>query len=328
MSGPTMRRTGLTSQGPPRGADVPHAVDNSPQASAEFYADLTLASLAHERHSADTSIANRPRILALLLALQPEVVRLSILSVSCASIANVLARPGTVTQLPKPRSILRYFPSESARYILAASRFRRRVPESTATRRLDDLHGALNRAIECTVEFAAARFDPRASECVANLAASWSGTCAANAHLLDAIDGELGAYKLATGNVTSTPLRDGLSAAAAGGTPFLASDGTIALPAWAELRRTPRIPVRCAATLEWPGGRTDVTLVDISTLGAGIETKAALTAGDSVMLIVDRSIAMAGRVAWVRGELAGIEYDQPFYVDAPEFRFITRSYGE
>ncbi|MFN3869074.1 MAG: PilZ domain-containing protein [Hyphomicrobiaceae bacterium] len=324
-----MSRTGLTFPGQSGGDIVPRTLQQSPAANAEFFVDLALASLTHERQSSDSLAANRPRILALLLALQPEVVRLSVLSVSCASIANALARPSNVARQPQPqpRSILRYFPKESARYILAASRFRRRMPSSTATRRLDELHAALGRAVECTIKFVAARFDLRASDIVTSLAAAWSDTCAANAHLLAAIDGELGVYKLATGNVTSTPLCDGLTAAAAGGTPFLAGDGTITLPAWAELRRTPRIPVRCAATLEWQGRRADVTLLDISTLGAGIETKAELKAGDSVMLIVDRSIAMPGRVAWVRDDLAGIEYDQPFYVDSPEYRFITRSYG-
>lgn len=328
MSGPVWQRSGSARSGATDGATPTTGAAVARSASPEFLTDLALASLAHERRSLDTSIANRPRILALLLALQPEVVRLSILSASCASIANALVRPRKVRVTPKPRAVLRYFPSESARYILAASRFRRRSPGSPATQRLDDVHAALTRAVDCTIAFAASGFDTAAASTLNHLATAWSDTCAADAALLEAIDAELGAYMLATGSTTSTPLREVLAMAASGGTPFLADDGTICLPAWAELRRTPRIPVRCAATLDWKGGRSDVTVVDISTLGAGIETSARLTKGESVMLIVDRSIAMPGRIAWVNGQTAGIEYDQPFYVDAPEFRFITRSYGE
>ncbi len=296
--------------------------------SPRYLADLALASLEHERRSADRRHAARPRTLAIVLALQPEVVRLAVLSTACASVANALCRPREPgVGVPSPRLLLRYYPSESSRYILCASRYRR-ITSGTATARcLEEMNEVLAEAISATIALASAGFDLADLTSAERLAIAWRRTCRSLLDLLGALGEELDHYRIAPVSWLRSELVTVLSQAGEGGSPLLGAGGAVEIPPWAELRRSPRLSIDSPAVLQWRGGEDSVNLRDISTGGAGLRCNAEIAVDERVTIVLDQSIAMSGRVVWRRGRSAGIEFDQPFYDDAPELRFLSR-FGE
>ena len=293
-----------------------------------YLADLALADFEHERRSTDRKHASRPRTLAIVLALRPEVVRLGVLSAACASIANALNGREPGRSHPNPRLLLRYFPGESSRYILAASRYRRLSRDSAVAKHLDDLNDLIAEAIGATVALAGSGFDLADGNAGAErLAAAWRRVCKTMLDLLGALGKELESFQLASESPMSGELVSTLARAAEGDAPLLGASGNIELPDWAELRRSPRLPIDSPAVLHWAGGEAQVRLSNISTGGAGLRCDAAIAPGERVTIVLDQSITMSGRVVWRRGRNAGVEFDEPFYDDAPEMRFLRRLGG-
>lgn len=294
--------------------------------SHSFLAGLAFASLEHQRRSGERLDISRPRNLALILALSPEVVRLAVLSAVCASVANAIVAPAEkVRKPPSGRLLLRFYPSESSRYILAASRLRRSMPSSAAAARLDELHETIAEAHAATIAFAAAAYDVKDDAATAaRLTTGWQGACRVVLHLLEELGQELEEFRIAAPASITAELKAAVMGAAQGGTPFLDAAGEVQLPAWAELRRSVRLPVNSLATMSWHGRDEIVRLTNISTGGAGVICDAALEPGDAVVIVVDPSIVMPGRVAWRNGRNAGITFDQPFYDDSPELKFLAR----
>lgn len=293
--------------------------------SPAYLADLSLAEIEHRRRTLTAPHAVRPRMLALLLAVQPEVVRLAMLSAISASLANALLGDAGRARAVRPRALLRYYPSVSSKFILAASRLRRSGVQATTSRWLDEFHVAIDAATQATVALASNRFELRPS-CDLDertLAGLWRRACLAAKGLLEAVDFDLGEFRIARAEASAAPLLQALSTAADGGTPMLGANGEVVIPAWADTRRAPRVSVECSATLRRAGELVAIVLTDISTVGAGIRTSAVLAVGERVTILVDQSIEMSGRVVWVRGGMAGMEFDQPFYDGTPELRFLS-----
>lgn len=292
-----------------------------------YLADLSLAEMVHEERQLEEPTACRPRTLALLIAANPEIERLGLLAAINASLANAIAaaddRQGASIQ---PRQLLRYFPSMSSKFILAASRLRRRAPLATTSQRLDDFHVAMDTASQAVVALAASAFDVSlsASGETASLASLWRRACISAHALLIAIEDDLANFLIERNRAPATPLLAVLADAADGGTPLLTAAGEVVVPAWFEARRAPRISVDCAAVLQLRGERHDGTLIDISTGGAGLRCGAPMVVGERVTVVVGQSIAMSGVVVWRTGKLAGIEFDQPFFDLGPEMQFLTK----
>lgn len=295
----------------------------TPSLPPEYLADLSLAEIIYEERAAQWPHAARPRVLALLLAAQPEIERLATLAAIEASVANALASMGKQWQCPpKPRTLLRFFPSPTSKYILAASRLRRSPHETQTAKLLDQFSQVLDAASQATVTLAQNNFVSGAPSGFAQLAARWRATCRAAVDLLQATDADLAGFKLERTSAMASSLHRALVDAEAGGCPMIAADGTVGMPAWADSRRQRRVRVECGALLHHPGGYQDVALTDISTLGIGLRCPVRLAVGARVTLYVDPAIVMIGRVAWWNADNAGIEFDLPFYDQSPELRFL------
>lgn len=292
-----------------------------------YLADLSLAELDFERRLARLPQSARPRVLALLLAAQPEIVRLASVATVSGSIANALAaQPGT-RRLPKlrVRSLLRFFPTPSSNYMLAASRLRRMAPDSRTIDSLTSFDAALGQATQATVSLAANSFVLDPARVTADLlAARWREACSAAMTLLRAIDTDLAEFRLESRSSAVQPLLQGLVEVADGGWPMLDPEGQPVMPQWADTRRQPRVAVACPALLHHDRGYADVLVTDVSTLGVGLRCGVPLIVGSRVMLFVDAAIVMIGRVAWSRGDSAGVEFDQPFFEQSPELRFLMQ----
>jgi hypothetical protein len=80
-------------------------------------------------------------------------------------------------------------------------------------------------------------------------------------------------------------------------------------------RRYQRTPVSIGAGLGSAQDRpsTDVTVVDLSEGGCGIESSAWLEAGARVWLKLPGLQSWPARVAWADGVRAGLEFDQPLH---------------
>lgn len=292
-----------------------------------YLADLSLAELDFERRLARLPQSARPRVLALLLAAQPEIVRLASVATVSGSIANALAAQPGRPRLPKlrVRSLLRFFPTPSSNYMLAASRLRRMAPDSRTIDSLTSFDAALGQATQATVSLAANSFVFDPARVTANmLAARWREACRAAMTLLRAIDADLAEFRLETRSSAVQPLLQGLGEVADGGWPMLDPEGEPVMPQWADTRRQPRVAVACPALLHHDRGYVDVLVTDVSTLGVGLRCSVPLIVGSRVMLYVDAAVVMIGRVAWSRGESAGVEFDQPFFDQSPELRFLMQ----
>jgi len=73
-------------------------------------------------------------------------------------------------------------------------------------------------------------------------------------------------------------------------------------------RRSPRLHVWMAATLEHGGGVIPVTLRNLSAEGALIEGDHGLAPGDFIVFR-RQELAASGRIAWADGRRAGITFD-------------------
>lgn len=304
-------------------ADGPTAL--SRLLSPAYLADLSLAEILHQQRTLDTPHTLRPRMLALLLAVQPEIARLGMLSAIDASLANALERRARDGSAVIPRTLLRYFPSVSSTFMLAASRLRRGASHATSSQWLDEFHAAIDAATQATVSLAASSFalQPGATVDERVLAECWRRACRAAKGLLQAIDFDLAAFRIARDEAASKPLLSALSEAADGGMPMLDASGEVVIPAWVDTRRAPRVSVDCSALLRRAGDVLTIVLTDISTIGAGFRSRVEMTVGERVTLLIDQSIVMAGTVIWWRDGTTGIAFDQPFFDDSPELRFLT-----
>jgi PilZ domain len=79
-------------------------------------------------------------------------------------------------------------------------------------------------------------------------------------------------------------------------------------------RRSPRSKVLLSATLEWQGCTLTVTLRNLSELGALVEAGGQVVPGCRV-IFRRKDLHVEGRIAWVRGTLAGIAFEQPLNAD-------------
>jgi PilZ domain len=79
-------------------------------------------------------------------------------------------------------------------------------------------------------------------------------------------------------------------------------------------RRSARSKVLLSATLEWPGRALTATLRNLSEHGAMVEAGGEIVPGSGV-IFRRKDLHVHGRVAWVRGKLAGIAFDQPLNAD-------------
>jgi hypothetical protein len=115
-----------------------------------------------------------------------------------------------------------------------------------------------------------------------------------------------------------------LLAAEAGGSPLMAADGSIAMPAWAEQRRSPRIAVEQCGTLVAGSRSWDIDITDVSVGGIGVLTDKPLRQGECVVVVLDRNMALPGKVMWTNQRRAGIGFDQLLVDDAPAYRFLAQ----
>ena len=79
-------------------------------------------------------------------------------------------------------------------------------------------------------------------------------------------------------------------------------------------RRDGRSRVFLSATLHSAHGEANVRLSDLSTLGACADRPSGLQPGDEIH-VSRGDLSVAARIAWVRGNLIGIEFATPLNLD-------------
>ena len=98
-----------------------------------------------------------------------------------------------------------------------------------------------------------------------------------------------------------------LSLAAEGQAPCIDREGELNVPGWAERRDSPRVVVNKSIRLCVDGHDFACTLVDVSETGFKIAGLSGLAAGDDVIVKLTPRQHCAARVAWARGDSAGLK---------------------
>ncbi|MGD9785305.1 MAG: PilZ domain-containing protein [Hyphomicrobiaceae bacterium] len=289
------------------------------RANEDYLAALTLARLEYDCREAHRDQALRPRRFALLLALQSELLSTSMVLASCCCIANAISAGAPGAQL---RTLIRGLPQLSSRLTLAGTRLRRIDGEAGAVAQaLSAMHDALAQAMNATVACAQERSEPAASHRTAELARRWRAVCSNAQRLSDRTAEALSGFGLVYAGSEASPPSAALEHAIAGGTSPLAVEPSD--DAGADLRRSRRMDISGSAVLIARGHRCEIRVRNISGGGLGISDPLGLSAGETIVVIVDETIHMGGCVAWAGAGNAGIAFDRPLYDDAPELNFLA-----
>lgn len=84
-----------------------------------------------------------------------------------------------------------------------------------------------------------------------------------------------------------------------------------AVPQWAQRRRHRRVMLNMRATANYGACSRDILIRDVSPGGFGIDFADHLANGDTVALTLADGRTFEGRAAWVSGQRAGIELNEP-----------------
>ncbi len=269
-------------------------------------------------------VGPHPRLgfLSLLLGLEPAVERACISAAMSGCVANAIA--DRVTRI-EPREIILHFPRESARLLIASQRIGRffgGAAVCSALRAFDE-EIALAKAI--TVEFAGSGFGPPKVGAEGGVAAPWRRACAAGHELLSAISQALADNHIQGLAQEASPLLQLLEDVSEGRYPMLDGNGHVTLPHWAEDRDYKRVPVKCPVVVSTGRGDQQWALLrDISVKGLGLEGVEGLALADPVAVEVVGSLSLAGAVAWVAEERAGVKLARPLHADTPGLSFLVK----
>lgn len=304
-----------TQQGGGSDAGAPHSV------AAPALSELALARLVSEKALSNFPEIARSRAVAMLLVLRPEVTHVAALTAMCASAANALA---TRPDLRAARALTKFFPVESATFILASTRFRRLGQSPGVCDALCEFNEALSGAMTASMEYTAARqmMTDLTAIPTGDLTQSWQSACHAALALLAAIDSQISLFNPLSRADDGDMLVSVLKVAAKGGSPLRSPGGGYEMPAWVEQRRSPRLTVACHATLMVGSQISTVEITDVSTGGVGIEMTGRLEPGDNVVIKVGH-IILAGTVVWRRPPRAGIAFAQSLIDDSPTYKFLS-----
>ena len=101
-----------------------------------------------------------------------------------------------------------------------------------------------------------------------------------------------------------------LRAAQAGGRPCVSDDGQIAVPGWAESRRSPRYALRLSARVFVQGGQQIVLIENASETGLGLSGLKASEAGAAITVELPGDDLVSGRIMWSSNGRAGVKLDK------------------
>jgi hypothetical protein len=278
------------------------------------------AAAAADRREQDRQVEDA--LLALLLALEPEVFRTSILIAACAGLANAL----WLKSVPaRSRLLITFYPRDSAKLMLASSRIGRSYPASPLTDVLTDFHSALSKAKQSTLEFAAASFAPGdgSEPRMRDLASRWSKSAAAGARLLRELHWLIALHCMSEPDEERDALLELLDDVDASSRCLLDPEGGIRLPQWAERRQMWRVCVLAPAVLIEDGRQHAVVVRDMSPIGLGIEHTCELASDIEVAVDVGQ-LRLTGTVIWSEQGRAGIKLTRPLSGPAAELAFCTR----
>lgn len=101
-----------------------------------------------------------------------------------------------------------------------------------------------------------------------------------------------------------------LRAAHAGARPCVSDDGQIAVPGWAECRRSPRHTLRLTARVFFQGGQQTVMIDNASETGLGLSGIKASEAGAAITVELPGDDLVSGRIMWSNNGRAGVKLDK------------------
>ncbi|MGE0627765.1 MAG: PilZ domain-containing protein [Hyphomicrobiaceae bacterium] len=264
--------------------------------------------------------AHSDDLLALLLAIQPEIVRICVLSAVSSNLANAQCS-GAIEV--KPRTLIKYYPRESAILISATQRLRRRFSPSALLSLLETFHVQLAHAKEATLASAASGFATASESAGGNdMAQAWQSVCGTGRDLLAAFDQGFAAFEITGSAGEQAPLLRLLEQSIAGDHPLVASDGTVNWPEWAERRESKRVAIRCPAVLIHGAHQQRVVIRDISATGIGLDATRQIGLGEQVVVQFGHAHKLEGKVMWTADGRAAIRLHRPLQASGSQLQFL------
>ncbi len=108
-----------------------------------------------------------------------------------------------------------------------------------------------------------------------------------------------------------------LRAAHAGGRPCVSNDGQIAVPGWAESRKSPRHSLRLPVRVFFQGGQQSVMIDNASETGLGLSGIKASEAGAAITVELPGDDLVSGRIMWSNNGRAGVKLDKSLPANHP-----------
>lgn len=244
--------------------------------------------------------------LTLLFVLYDEARRICVLIGLNGSVANAIAAASFPTQW---RMLIRFYPRQSARFLIATQRISRYWPETAVACALVQFHSALSKSADALISFASSspNFDQTT---ICSLAAAHKVTCAKGQILLQTLERQLGTRSLLKAMAPDRRLSELLEQVIKGESPGVTSAGSIEMPAWAERRHHRRVAVNCPAEIL---GKSEARAIieNVSVAGVGLRfltMPPVVSVGEQLTLSLADSDTISGTVVWIADRRAAIKF--------------------
>ncbi len=237
-----------------------------------------------------------------------------------ASIANALADP----RAPKVnvQALSTYAPSDLPAAFDTAEQMAWDGEDQDLAANLFEFQARLGLAKRMAHAFVNERADKSPNPSVAPdaLADAWCNTCASALRLVHVISDVRKLAPEAAETQRFIALCQLLEEAKGPAYPCVETDGYVVVPGWAERRRQARYEINIPALIEFGPVSYEISIVDVSRGGLGIDGIQVLLAGDTVTVNLPDGRSLPARVAWVSGARAGLELADPLAPDDPLLR--------
>ncbi|MGH1418950.1 MAG: PilZ domain-containing protein [Hyphomicrobiaceae bacterium] len=270
-----------------------------------------------------SDIAFQNDFLALVVTLYPEVLRTCITLAISGCVANAMS--DNVPDV-NARSLIKYFPRESSKLVLASIRIGQYYENSELYSFLDSFNSKLTLAKDATIRLAekGAYWGIGDQAELYELAESWRTVSNASRIVLFELDNILTNHGMHGSSREIAPLSELLESVVRGEYPLIDQTGNALMPKWAERRKFERTPVKFSATLHVNGSDRKVIVRDISATGLGLDSSGDLAIGEEVVVQIEGAPRLIGRVVWSTNSRSGIKLLHPLNGPDPRLMFCSK----
>lgn len=287
---------------------------------AEAEVPLNADDLADAEFLQTRTTDNGQKVLAVLLVLYADVLRVGVLVAASGAIANALAAGVGGCSL---RTLLRFYPRESSALLKASVRVRMLFPLSQLRWTMEAFHEHLGRAKQTSLDLAARSGQSADQAGQMRLAESWRSAAGRTQTFLSQLQ-----YLLHLSGVPAAMADHGemvrLLGEVVGGRCPMLDGGEVILPKSLERRQSERARLWAPAVLTAASATHRVIIRDISATGLGLDCAHDVPVGAAVVVSAGAALRLEGVIAWSQAGRAGVRLSSPLMGPDPLFAFCAK----